>query len=93
VLFRLVYLLMARLFGCVVLPARSDALGGRRREFPDHTLVWNQAHLRQLLRQYQTHHNQHRPHRSLHGGAPLKPPPKPADLDLYLVRNRLRSVA
>jgi hypothetical protein len=26
--------------------------------------------------------NQHRPHRSLHGAAPLKPLPEPVDLDL-----------
>ena len=56
-------------------------------------LVWNQTHLRQVLRQYETHHNQHRPHRSLHGAAPLKPLPKPVNLDLYRVRNRLRSAA
>jgi putative transposase len=39
-------------------------IGGCRRELLDRTLIWNQAHLRQILRQYQTHHNQHRPHRS-----------------------------
>jgi len=55
---------------------------------PGRTLVWNQAHLRQILRQYETHHNQHRPHRSLHGAAPLKPLPEPANLDQYRVRKR-----
>jgi putative transposase len=30
--------------------------------------------------------NQHRPHRSLHGAAPLKPLPQPVDLDQYRVR-------
>jgi hypothetical protein len=60
--------------------------GGCRRELLDRTLVWNQAHLRQILRQYETHHNQHRPHRSLCGAAPLKPLPEPVDLDLYRVR-------
>jgi putative transposase len=34
-------------------------IGGCRRELPDRTLNWNQAHLRQILRQYETHHNQH----------------------------------
>jgi transposase InsO family protein len=63
-------------------------IGGCRRELLDRTLVWNQAHLRQLLRQYQAHHNQHRPHRSLHGAAPLKPLPEPVDLDLYRVRKQ-----
>jgi putative transposase len=42
-------------------------IGGCRREFLDRTLVWNQAHLRRILREYEIHHNRHRPHRSLHG--------------------------
>jgi hypothetical protein len=45
----------------------------------DRALVWNQARLRRILREYEIHHNQHRPHRSLRG-APLKPLPEPADL-------------
>jgi putative transposase len=61
-------------------------IGGCRRELLDRTLVWNQAHLLQILRQYETHHNQHRPYRFLHGAAPLKPLPEPVDLDLYRVR-------
>jgi putative transposase len=40
-------------------------IGGCRRELLDRTLVWNQAHLRRILHAYETHHNQHRPHRSL----------------------------
>jgi putative transposase len=58
-------------------------IGGCRRELPDRTLVWNQHHLRRILPQYETHHNQHRPHRSLHGAAPLKPLPEPVDLEQY----------
>ena len=68
-------------------------IGGCRRELLDRTLIWNQAHLRQILVQYQTHHNQHRPHRALLGAAPLKPLPDPVDLDRYRVRNTLTSVA
>ena len=45
-------------------------IGGCRRELLDRTLIWNQAHLRRILRQYETHHNLHRPHRSLHAAAP-----------------------
>ena len=63
-------------------------IGGCRRELLDRTLIWNQAHLRQILRQYETHHNQHRPHRSLHGAAPLKPLPEAVDLDLYRARRQ-----
>ena len=58
---------------------------GCRRELLARTLVWNQAHLRQILRQYATHHNQHRP---LHLAAPLKPLPEPVDLDLYRIRKQ-----
>ena len=65
--------------------------GGCRRELLDRTLVWNQAHLQQILRQYQTHHNQHRPHRSLSGAAPLKPLPEPVDLDLHRIRRQAQA--
>jgi putative transposase len=80
---------------CNVRTPRMNAIterwiGGCRRELLDRTLVWNQHHLRQILREYQTHHNQHRPHRSLHGAAPLKPLPEPVDLDQYRVRKRTR---
>jgi transposase len=65
-------------------------IGGCRRELLDRTLIWNQDHLRQILRQYETHHNQHRPHRSLHAAAPLKPLPQPVVLEQYRVRRRTR---
>ena len=63
-------------------------IGGCRRELIDRTLIWNQAHLRRILHDYETHHNQHRPHRSLDGAAPLKPLPEPVDLDLYRIRRQ-----
>jgi hypothetical protein len=65
-------------------------IGGCRREFLDRTLIWNQAHLRRILRQYETHHNQHRPHRSPTSAAPLKPLPEPIDLEQYRVRRHAR---
>jgi putative transposase len=46
---------------------------GCRRELLDRTLVWNQTHLRRILRAYEIHHNQHRPRRSLDSAAPLNP--------------------
>ena len=58
-------------------------IGGCRRELVDRTLIWNQNHLRRILREYETHHNQHRPHRSLSGAAPLKPLPEPVNLEQY----------
>jgi hypothetical protein len=36
-----------------------------RHEFLDRTLIWNRAHLLQALREYEHHHNQHRPHRGM----------------------------
>jgi putative transposase len=51
---------------CNVQTPRMNAIaerwiGGCRREVLDRTLVWNQAHLRRILRRYETHHNQRRP--------------------------------
>jgi putative transposase len=63
-------------------------IGGCRRELLDRTLIWNQAHLGRILRQYETHHNQQRPHRSLNSAAPLKPLPEPVDLAGYRVRRQ-----
>ena len=76
---------------CNIRTPRMNAIAERwigecRRELLDRTLVWNQAHLRRILREYETHHNQHRPHRSLNAAAPLKPLPEPVDLDQYRAR-------
>jgi transposase InsO family protein len=76
---------------CSVRAPRMNAIaerwiGGCRRELLDRTLIWNQSHLRRILREDETHHNQHRPHRSLDGAAPLKPLPEPVDLDLTFIR-------
>ena len=65
-------------------------IGGCRRELLDRPLAWNQAHLRRILREYETHHNRHRPHRSLNAAAPLKPLPELIDLEQYHVRRQAR---
>jgi putative transposase len=80
---------------CNVRTPRMNAIaerwiGGCRRELLDRTLIWNQAHLRRILHEYETHHNQHRPHRSLNAAAPLKPLPEPVDLEQYHVRRHAR---
>ena len=62
-----------------------------RRELLDRTLVWNRAHLQRILRQYETHHNRHRPHRSLHAAAPLKPLPEPVDLEQCRIHRQARA--
>ena len=66
-------------------------IGGCRRELLDRTLIWNQRHLLKVLREYETHHNQHRPHRSLGQAAPLKPlPAAVTDLGTFRVHRRAR---
>ena len=61
-------------------------IGGCRRELLDRTLTYNQRHLLQVLREYESHHK-HRPHRSLNQAAPLTPLPAPTT-DLAAVRIR-----
>jgi putative transposase len=83
---------------CSIQTPRMNAIterwiGGCRRELLDRTLVWNQAHLRQILRQYETHHNQHRPHRSLYGAAPLNRYPRRSTSTCTASENRLKLVA
>jgi putative transposase len=63
-------------------------IGGCRRELLDRILIWNQNPLRRILRGYETHHNQHRPYRSLNAAAPLKPLPEPVDLDQCRIRKQ-----
>jgi putative transposase len=82
-----------RIVLCNIQTPRMNAIierwiGGCRPEFLNRTLIWNQTYLRRILRAYETHHNQHRPHRSLDSTAPLKPLPEPLDLDRYRVRRQ-----
>jgi transposase len=84
-----------RIVLCNVQTPRMNAMaerwiGGCPRELLDRTLIWNQSHLRRILRLYEIHHNQHRPHRSLDAAAPLKPLPEPVDLAQYRVRRQAR---
>ena len=81
---------------CNVRTPRMNAIaerwiGGCRRELLDRTLIWNQGHLHRILRQYETHHNQHRPHRSLDAAAPLKPLPQRVILEQHRVRRQTRA--
>jgi putative transposase len=48
-----------------------------RREPLDRTLIWNEAHLRHCLRQFELHYNQHRPHQAIRQAAPLRAVPPP----------------
>ena len=52
----------------------------------DRTLVWNLAHLRRVLAEYQSFYNGHRPHRALGQAAPLRPlPDNVVDIDYFRV--------
>ncbi|MFI8791956.1 integrase core domain-containing protein [Streptomyces sp. NPDC055105] len=48
-------------------------IGGCRRELLDRTLILNARHLQQVLADYETHFNTHRPHRALGQAAPPRP--------------------
>jgi putative transposase len=66
-------------------------IGGCRRELLDQTLIWNERHLLRVLREYEIHHNEHRPHRSLQQATPLRPlPERVVDLDALRVQRRDR---
>jgi putative transposase len=63
-----------------------------RAELTDRTLIWNIAHLRRLLREYETFYNTHRPHRSLDQAAPLRPlPDNVIDLDTFRIHRQDRA--
>jgi len=48
-----------------------------RHELLDRTLIWNQRHLLQVLREYETFYNAHRPHQGIGNARPLAPLPEP----------------
>jgi hypothetical protein len=59
-----------------IFPQTSSRTSGVRDLAKNGTdLIWNLGHLRRILREYEIHHNQHRPHRFLDTAAPLKPLP------------------
>ena len=65
-----------------------------RAELLDRTLIVNRAHLLHALREYEAFYNEHRPHRTLHAAAPLRPLPQPITephrLDHFDIRRRDR---
>jgi len=80
---------------CNVRTPRMNAIaerwtGGCRRELLDRTLARNQDHRRRILREYETHHNQHRPHRSPERSHATEPLPEPTDLEHYRIRRQTR---
>jgi hypothetical protein len=57
------------------------------RELLDCTLFWSQAYLRRVLRQYEAHHNQHRPHPISVWRRTPEAATGPVNLDHYRVRD------
>ncbi|SDM25194.1 Integrase core domain-containing protein [Nonomuraea jiangxiensis] len=61
-------------------------IGGLRQELLDRILIVNARHLRRVLAAYETHFNEHRPHRSLRQAAPLRALPDPVEDDIKVIR-------
>jgi hypothetical protein len=61
-----------------------------RHELLDRTLIFNRAHLLQALREYEHHHNEHRPHRGIANVRPLRSLPEPITEPATLARLRIR---
>jgi putative transposase len=65
-------------------------VGSIRRELLDRMLIINQRHAASVLREFERHYNDHRPHRSLAQAAPLRPLPHPTMSEIHNIRRRDR---
>ena len=65
-------------------------VGSIRRELLDRILIINQRHAAAVLRQYEHHYNDHRPHRTLGQAAPLRPLPHRRRTEIHNVQRRDR---
>jgi hypothetical protein len=61
-----------------------------RHQLLDRTLIFNQTHLIWPLREYERHHNRHRPHRGIANARPLHPLPDPITDPAAITRLRIR---
>jgi transposase InsO family protein len=60
-----------------------------RHELLDRTLIWNQRHLLHVLREFESHYNEHRPHQGIANARPLHPVPTPITNPDELARLRI----
>ena len=65
-------------------------VGTVRRELLDRILVINQCHAAAVLREFQRHYNDHRPHRSLGQAAPSRPLPHPTPTGIPKIKRHDR---
>jgi putative transposase len=65
-------------------------VGSLRHELLDRILITNGRHAAAMLRQYEHHYNDHRPHRALGQSAPLRPLPLRTTTETHNVRRRAR---
>jgi putative transposase len=61
-------------------------VGSIRRELLDRILIINQRHADAVLRQWERHYNDRRPHRALGQAAPLRPLPERVTTELHHIR-------
>jgi transposase InsO family protein len=74
---------------------RANAIAERvvgtiRRELLDHLLILNRRHAVTVLREFERHYNDHRPHRTLGQAAPLRPLPHRAPTAVDNIRRHDR---
>jgi hypothetical protein len=65
-------------------------IGTIRRELLDRLLIINQRHAEAVLREFQLHYNDHRPHRSLGQAAPARPLPHRVSTELRRIKRHDR---
>lgn len=61
-----------------------------RRELLDRTLIWSQGHLLYALREFESHYNEHRLHRTLRQSAPLRSVPEPITEQAQIIQLDVR---